>query len=211
MSESIIRLHQQFEMTHALNKFLLFFSTLLLTCCGNENIPSPYHAIDISWQHPNADFQLTDFNGKPSSLNTYKGKVVVLFFGYTHCPEVCPTTLADLAQTLRILGTDASRVQVVFATLDPERDTPDLLAKFAPAFDPSFIAVYGDTSTTSKAAASFGVKYEKQSDKSGSYTIDHSDGIYLIGTNGQPLLLAPYGQPANLLAEDIRLLLSIGR
>lgn len=184
---------------------------MLLIGCGNQDIPSPYHAIDISWQHPKADFQLTGQDGKLTSLDDFKGKVVVLFFGYTHCPEVCPTTLADLAQTMRTLGGDARRVQVVFVTLDPERDTPDMLSKFVPAFDPSFIALYGSPSSIAQAAKSFGVTYAKRPDLHGGYTLDHSDGIYLLGTKGKPLLLAPYNQSTQFLAEDIRLLLSIDR
>jgi protein SCO1 len=192
------------------NLFLILL-ILLLSACGEPEMPSPYHAIDVSWQHAQADFQLTDFNGKPRSLLDFRGKVVVLFFGYTHCPEVCPTTLADLAQVMRLLGKDADRVQVLFVTLDPERDSPELLAKFVPSFDPSFLGLYGDTQATAQAAKAFGVNYMKQYDKHGGYTLDHTDGIYLLGTRGKPLLLAPYGQRAEQLAQDIRLLLAIGR
>lgn len=189
-----------------------FFLSLvfLFSACGEPDLPSPYHAIDISWQHAHADFQLTDFNGKPRSLISFRGKVVVLFFGYTHCPEVCPTTLADLAQVVRLLGKDAGHVQVLFVTLDPERDSPELLAKFVPSFDPSFLGLYGDERSTALAAKSFGVNFVKRIDEHGSYTLDHSDGIYLIGTRGKPLLLSPYTQPVELLTQDIRLLLSVG-
>ena len=188
---------------------LLFL--MLLGACGKNELPSPYHAIDVTWQHTHADFSLYDFNGKPRSLLDFRGKVVVLFFGYTHCPDVCPTTLADLAQVMRMLGKDADRVQVVFITLDPERDKPALLAKFVTSFNPSFLGLYGDAASTEKAAKSFGVNYQKQYDKHGGYTLDHSDGIYLLGTRGKPLLLARYEQPAEQLAQDIRLLLSINQ
>ena len=174
-------------------------------------MPSPYHAQDVSWQHAQADFQLTDFNGKPRSLLDFRGKVVVLFFGYTHCPEVCPTALADLAQVMRLLGKDAGRVQVLFVTLDPERDSPKVLANFVPSFDPSFLGLYGDEQATKQAANAFGVNFVKQDDKHGGYTLDHTAGMYLLGTRGKPLLLAPYGQRAEQLAQDIRLLLAIGR
>jgi len=184
---------------------------LLLSACGEPEMPSPYHAIDVSWQHAQADFQLTDFNGKPRSLLDFRGKVVVLFFGYTHCPEVCPTTLADLAQVMRLLGKDADRVQVLFVTLDPERDSPELLAKFVPSFDPSFLGLYGDEQATRQSAKSFGVEYVKQDDRHGGYTLDHTTGMYLLGTRGKPLLLAPYAESAEQLAKDIRLLLAIGR
>jgi len=174
-------------------------------------MPSPYHAMDVSWQHAQADFQLSDFNGKPRRLSDFRGKVVMLFFGYTHCPKACPTTLADLAQVMRLLGKDANRVQVLFVTLDPERDSPEILAKFVPSFDPSFLGLYGDAQATARAAGAFGVSYTKQYDKHGGYTLDHTDGIYLLGITGKPLLLSPYGQPVDLLVQDIRLLLAIGR
>lgn len=194
-----------------MRKLFLFLSLMLLGACGESGLPSPYHAIEVSWQHPKADFQLVDFDGKPRRLSDFRGKVVVLFFGYTHCPEVCPTTLADLAQVMRQLGEDAARVQVVFVTLDPERDTPALLAKYVTSFDPSFLGLYGDAQATANAARSFGVNYEKQFDKQGSYTLDHTDGIYMLGVRGKPLLIAPYGQRSDLLVKDIRSLLSIGR
>jgi protein SCO1/2 len=194
-----------------MRNLLLIISFLILSACEKADIPSPYHAIDVSWQHTKADFQLADFSGKPHSLLDFRGKVVVLFFGYTHCPEVCPTTLADLAQVMRMLGKDADRVQVLFVTLDPERDSPELLAKFVPSFYPSFLGLYGDAQATSQAAKAFGVSYIKQYDKHGGYTLDHTDGIYLLGTRGKPLLLAPYSQRAELLVEDIRLLLALNQ
>ena len=193
------------------NFFLLILLILLLNACGEPKMPSPYHAIDVSWQHTQADFRLTDFNGKPRRLSDFSEKVAVLFFGYTHCPEVCPTTLADLAQVMRLLGKDASRVQVLFVTLDPERDSAELLAKFVPSFDPSFLGLYGDAQATAQAAKAFGVDYVKQYDKHGGYTLDHTDGIYLLGLRGKPLLLTSSVQPVEQLVEDIRLLLAIGR
>lgn len=194
-----------------MRKLFLLLSVLLLAACGEHTLPSPYHAIDVTWQLEQADFHLTDFNGKPRRLEDFKGKVVVLFFGYTHCPVVCPTTLADLAQVMRTLGKDADRVQVVFITVDPERDTPELMAKFVPYLHPSFLGLYGDAQATAKAAKSFGVSYEKQYYKDGSYAFLHSDGTFLIGTTGKPLLLARYGTQTELLAQDIRLLLAADR
>lgn len=190
---------------------LLIIMILLLSGCEEPELPSPYHAADVTWQHAQADFQLTDFTGKPRTLSDFRGKVVVMFFGYIHCPEVCPTTLADLAQVMRLLGSDAGQVQVLFVTLDPERDNPEVLAKFVPSFDPSFLGLYGDAQATAKAAKMFGISYMKQYDKHGGYSLDHTDGIYLLGTNGKPLLLSPHGQRAELLVQDIRLLLAVGR
>ena len=187
--------------------FLLLLIALLVSCSEPE-MPSPYHAVDITWQHGKADFQLTDFNGKSRDLKSFNEKVVILFFGYTHCPEVCPTTLADLAQVMRLLGKDAERVQVLFVTLDPERDNPKILAEYVPFFDHSFLGLYGDAQATAQAVKAFGVSYEKTFNKSGDYTLDHSDNTYLIGIKGQPLLLSPYGQRTELLVQDIKLLLA---
>lgn len=194
-----------------MRKLLVVSLLLLLAACGKQEFQSPYHAIDVSWQHPHRDFQLLDSSGQPRRLSDFRDKTVVLFFGYTHCPEVCPTTLADLAQVMRLLGKDAKRVQVIFVTLDPERDTPALLAKYVTSFNSSFIGLSGDARSTAEAAKSFGVNYQKQYDKHGGYTLDHTDGIFLLGTRGQPLLLSRYAEQADLLAQDIRLLLYIGR
>ncbi len=192
----------------ALYRLVLVFA-LMLTGCGEP--PSQYHAIDVYWQHTRADFALVDSDGKPRRLADFRGKVVVLFFGYTHCPEVCPTTMADLTQVMKQLGQDAERVQVLFVTLDPERDKPAMLARYVSSFNPSFLGLYGDAQATASAAKSFGVNFEKQADKQGGYTLDHSDGIYLLGPRGKPLLVAPYGQRTDLMVKDIRSLLVIGR
>ena len=195
-----------------MRKIFLWLLLLLIPLIGcNKSEPVlPTHAVDISWRYKQgeANFQLTDVILKPRSLSDFRGKVVVLFFGYTHCPEVCPTTLADLAQVMRLLGPDAEKVQVIFVTLDPERDTPEILGQYVPSFYPSFIGLYGDVQSTAQAAKVFGVSYEKHVDKSG-YTVDHSDGTYLIGKDGRTVLISPYGQHTELLAEDIRFLLGM--
>jgi protein SCO1/2 len=188
--------------------FLLLL--ILISGCSQSSPSLPSHAIDISWRYEQAaaDFRLTDATGKLRNLSDFRGKVVVLFFGYTHCPEVCPTTLADLAQVIRLLGTDAEKVQVLFVTLDPERDTPEILSKYVPSFNPSFLGLYGDAPATAQAAKVFAVNYEKHAEKGG-YTLDHSDGTYLIGKSGRTVLLSPYGQRTELLMEDIKLLLGM--
>lgn len=193
------------------HNFILLLLAASLAACSEPDMPSPFHAVDVTWQHANADFQLTDFNGKSRNLTDFSGEVVILFFGYTHCPEVCPTTLADLAQVVRLLGRDADRVQVLFVTLDPERDRPELLAKYVPSFNGTFLGLYGDVKATAQAAKAFGVNYEKHINNSGSYTLDHSDGTYLIGIKGHPLLLSPYGQQVELVVQDIRMLLATSR
>lgn len=193
-----------------LYKLFWLAAICLLAACSKPQ-PEPLHAIDVSWQHPQAGFHLTDASGKARSLEDFGDRVVVLFFGYTHCPEVCPTTLADLAQVRRQLGPDAARVQVLFVTLDPERDTPQVLGKFVPYFDPSFIGLYGDAQATADAARAFGVNYQKHPDKDGGYTLDHSDGTYLIGIGGKPVWMSRYGQRTDWLVEDIRRLLVAGQ
>jgi protein SCO1 len=187
--------------------FLLALS-LLLAACGEQKLPSPFKASDVSAKYAQADFKLNDAAGKPVTLADFRGKVVVLFFGYTHCPQICPTTLADLAQVMGMLGKDADRVQVLFVTLDPERDTRQLLAQYPPAFYPTFKGLSGDSMATAQAAQAFGVVYQKQPNKNGGYDLDHSAGTYLIAPGGRPVLLSPYGQRAELLVQDIRLLLA---
>ena len=179
----------------------------LLAGCEKPKLPSPFHASDISVMFTEADFHLTDHNGKPRSLADFRGKVVALFFGYTHCPDVCPTTLADLAQAMKLLGPDAGRVQVLFITIDPERDTPEMLAKYAPAFDPSFLGLSGDAQATAQAAKAFYVAYQKQSAESG-YNMDHTVGTFMVDPKGKVRLRAPHAQRAEWFADDIRLLLS---
>ncbi len=192
-----------------LTRLFLLLALALLAGCSKPEYSAPLHAIDVSWQHPHPDFHLMDATGKPRTLADYRGKVVVLFFGYTHCPEVCPTTLADLAQVMRLLGKDASSVQVLFVTLDPERDTPAVLSKFVPSFDPSFVGLYGNAEATAQAAKAFGVNYEKHADKHGGYTLDHTDSTYLIGPDGAPLWMSRYGEQAELVVKDINLLLAM--
>lgn len=185
---------------------ILALSLSLLAACGEPKLPSPFKASDVSAQYAQADFRLNDAAGRPVSLVDFRGKVVVLFFGYTHCPQVCPTTLADMAQVMRSLGDLADNVQVLFVTLDPERDTRELLAKYPPAFYPTFKGLSGDTMATAQAAQAFGVIYQKQPNKSGGYDLDHSAGTYLIAPGGKTVLLSPFAQRPELLAQDIRLL-----
>ncbi len=181
---------------------------MLLAGCSKPAPLLPAHAVDVSWRYEQAaaDFRLTDATGKTRNLADFRGKVAVLFFGYTHCPEVCPTTLADLAQVMRALGADAEKAQVLFVTLDPERDTPEVLAKYVPSFYPAFLGLYGDAQATAQAAKVFAVNFEKHAEKNG-YTLDHSDSTFLIGKNGKIVLMSPYGQRSELLVQDIKLLL----
>lgn len=190
-----------------LRKLALLSLFLLLAGC-EQKLPSPFKASDVSAKYAQADFHLFDATGKPVSLADFRGKVVALFFGYTHCPDVCPTTLADMARVMAMLGKDADKVQVLFVTLDPERDTREILAQYPPAFHPTFIGLSGDAQATNQAAQAFGIAYQKQASKSGGYTLDHSAGTFLIAPTGTPILISPFAQRPEALVQDIRLLLA---
>ena len=154
------------------------------------------------------DFALTDHNGKPRTLADFRGKVVLVFFGYTHCPDVCPTTMAEMAGVMKELGKDADRVQVLFVTLDPARDTPALLAKYVPAFDPRFLGLSGDQAATEKTAKEFKIFFQKVDGKTpDSYTIDHTAGSYVFDAKGRVRLFIRHGQGAAPIAHDLALLL----
>jgi len=153
------------------------------------------------------DFQLTDHHGKPRTLADFRGKVVVIFFGFTHCPDVCPTALGELASVAKELGKDAGKMQVLFITADPERDTPEVLSRYVPAFHPDFLGLYGDADATARTAKELKLFYQKQPLPGGGYSVDHSAGTYIYDTAGRLRLFAGYGQGAPKLLHDIRLLL----
>jgi len=154
-------------------------------------------------------FSLTDHTGKPRTLADYKGKVVIVFFGYTQCPDVCPTTMAEMAGVMQKLGPQADQVQVLFITLDPERDTQPLLASYVPAFDKRFAGLYGTLEQTAKTAKDFKVFYSKVPGKDpGSYTIDHMAGSYVFDRDGRLRLFIRHGVGADAIVHDVRQLLS---
>jgi protein SCO1 len=177
-----------------------------LAACGEQK--PQFKSTDITGAGFGTELRLTDHNGKPRSLADFNGKAVVLFFGYTHCPDVCPTTLADIAGALRMLGPDAAKVQVLFVTADPERDTPELLAKYLPSFDPSFLGLTGSPEEIAKAAKEFKVFYQKQPGKTPeTYTVDHSAGTFVFDPQGRLRLYVPYGKGADVFAHDLSILL----
>ncbi|MCS0582603.1 SCO family protein [Massilia pinisoli] len=154
-------------------------------------------------------FALTDHTGKPRTLADFKGKVVVVFFGYTQCPDVCPTTMAEMASVMQKLGPLADKVQVLFITLDPERDTQQLLAQYVPAFDKRFIGLRGTPEQTAKTAKDFKVFYSKvPGTEPGSYTIDHTAGSYVFDRDGRLRLFIRHGQGPDPIVHDLRQLLS---
>ena len=155
------------------------------------------------------DFALTDPAGQPRTLADYRGKAVVVFFGYTQCPDVCPTTLAALAEATRALGADADKVQVVFITVDPDRDTAALLAQYVPAFDRRFVGLRGDAAATERVAREFKVIYQKVPGATPDrYTMDHSAGIFLFDRAGRLRVYESSADPA-VLAHDLRTLLAV--
>jgi len=177
-------------------------SSLIAGCDAGERFKST----DITGAPYGKTLELTDHNGKPRRLEDWRGKVVVLFFGFTHCPDVCPTTLADIAAAVKSLGAEAEKVQVLMVSVDPERDTPDALGKYVPAFDPGFLGLRGDLDATKKVAAEFKIYFEKA--KTGaSYTVNHSTQSYVIDPQGRLRLLVRHDRIAQDLAPDLRTIL----
>jgi protein SCO1/2 len=146
--------------------------------------------------------------GKPTSLEDFRGKLVLVFFGFTHCPDVCPTTLLKAAEVRKQLGSDGSKLQVLFVTVDPERDTPEVLAKYVPAFDPSFIGLHGDATATSQAAREFKVFFQKVPNRDGAgYNVDHTAASYILDTEGRVRLFVRHTQPVEEIVADLQQLL----
>jgi protein SCO1/2 len=142
-------------------------------------------------------------------LGDFRGKVLVVFFGFTQCPDVCPTTLAELAQVKKALGPDGERVQGIFISVDPERDTPDLLKAYLASFDPSFVALRGSADQTQAVAKEFKVYYAKVPGKTeGSYSIDHTAASYLFDSQGRVRVFSRYGSGAQALTDDLKVLLA---
>lgn len=177
---------------------------LLAACDGGA---PKFKNIDITGAEYAKGFALADHTGKARTLEDFRGKVVVVFFGYTRCPDVCPTTLVELKQVMQALGPDSDKVQVVFITLDPERDTREVLAQYVPAFDARFLGMYGDAANTLKTAKDFKVFFEKRAGTTpGSYTIDHTAASYAFDKGGRLRLFVKHDQ-VGTLADDIRTLL----
>jgi protein SCO1/2 len=170
---------------------------------------TPFNGVDITGSDLGPDFRLTDHNGKERTLADFRGKAVALFFGYTHCPDVCPTTLSEMANALRALGPDGQRVQVLFVTVDPKRDTPELLRNYVPAFNPAFLGLYGDVAATAKVTRDFKIyAAERPGRTPESYTVDHSAQTLVFDPQGRLRLMLPYGLPGDKIAADLRILLN---
>jgi protein SCO1/2 len=187
-------------------RFLILAAAALLTGC--QATQSGFESTDITGADFGKAFALVDHNGTPRSLEDFRGRVVVMFFGFTHCPDVCPTTLAELAAALRKLGPAANEVQVLLVTVDPDRDTPELLAKYVTAFNPGFLALRGNAVETARVAKEFKVIYQKVSgQRPENYSMDHSAGSYIFDRQGRLRLYVGYGRGADVFAHDIGILL----
>ena len=181
---------------------------LLMAGCEQPAPPPSFTSTDITGAPYARDFTLVDHNGKPRSLADFRGKVVVLFFGFTQCPDVCPTTLAEMAAVMQELGERAKEVQVLLVTLDPERDSQALLAEYVPAFHPSFLGLRGDSEATAAVAKEFKVFFAKAPGKdAGSYSIDHTAASFVFDKDGKVRLYVRPGQGPKAIAADIRQLL----
>jgi protein SCO1/2 len=176
----------------------------LLAACN-----SSFNSVDVTGAGFGRELALTDHTGKPRALADFNGKVVAVFFGFTRCPDVCPTTLAEMKQVKTLLGADGARLQVLFVTLDPERDTRELLANYVTAFDPAFLGLRGDAEATAKVAQEFKVFYQKvPGSKPDNYSIDHTAATYLFDPAGRLRLFVKRNQKPDAVAHDIRLLLA---
>lgn len=186
-------------------------AALALTLASCTPQGAKFQASDITGSAFGRDFALTDYTGKERTLADFRGKAVVVFFGYTQCPDVCPTTLAALAEAMKRLGPDADRVQVIFITVDPERDTRDLLSKYVPAFDRRFLGLRGDAEQTARTAKEFKILYEKHPGSApGSYTMDHSAGTFIFDPQGRLRLYVGLAQGPDVFAHDLHELLKAG-
>ncbi len=190
-----------------LQSFILsIFLVGLLAGCQQPS--AEFVAQDITGADFKQSMQLTDHNGQQRTLADFKGKVVAMFFGYTHCPDVCPTTMLDLKQAMKLLGDKSDGVQVLFVTLDPERDTKEVLAQFVPTFDARFLGLTGSINEIEATKTMFKIFASKvQNDGHSGYTIDHSAGMYIYDKDNKIRLYVPYGQTPADIASDIELLL----
>ena len=170
---------------------------------------TPFNGVDVTGSDLGPDFRLTDHNGRERTLADFRGKAVAMFFGYTHCPDVCPTTLSDFANALKALGAEGQRVQVLFVTVDPKRDTPELLKAYVPAFNPTFLGLHGDAAATAKVTRDFKIYAAERPGKTPeSYTVDHSAQTLVFDTTGRLRLMLAYGTPGDKIAADLKILLN---
>lgn len=192
----------------------LALCTALLAACSDKPADATatgFSGIDITGADYATGFSLTDHNGQARTLADFKGKVVVIFFGYTQCPDVCPTSMTEMAQAKQLLGADGDKLQGLFVSVDPERDTQAIMKEYMASFDPSFLALYAAPNQLPEVAKSFRIYYKKVDGKTPtSYTMDHSAGSYVYDTQGRLRLYHRYGSGAPALAGDLKKLLAEG-
>jgi protein SCO1 len=189
-----------------LARLLLALLIAVLAACQAD--APRFNNVDITGANYARDFRLADFNGKMRSLSDFRGKLVVVFFGYTQCPDVCPTTLTDMAEVKKRLGPDGDKLQVIFITLDPDRDTDQVLAQYVPGFDPSFLALRGSREETAAIAKDFKVFYQKVPGKTEtSYTLDHTAGSYVFDREGRVRLFLRHAGGVEPIVADLQKLL----
>lgn len=183
-------------------------AAITLISVSKPPTPTPFKSIDITGADYARDFMLPDHNGRLRSIKDFAGKVVVVFFGFTQCPDVCPTTMAEVAQAKALLGSESDKLQAIFVTVDPQRDTPEVLKPYMAHFDPSFVALRPNADQLAAVARDFKIYFKKVEGKSPtSYTMDHSAASYVYDPRGTLRLYLPYGGGAQALASDARLLI----
>lgn len=185
---------------------LALCSLISLAAC--EQKPDEFQSTDVTGAEFGREFELVDHHAQLRHLEDFRGKVTLIFFGFTHCPDVCPTTLAELAGVMTELGAAAEQVQVLFVTVDPERDTPEVLAGYVTAFNPTFVGLTGNPSQIEAVAREFRVVYQKaEGSKPDNYSVDHSTGTYIFDPQGRVRLYVRYGQDRKSIVSDITRLL----
>ncbi|MBR7782134.1 SCO family protein [Undibacterium sp. LFS511W] len=190
-----------------LRKICCWLAILLLAACTPPAVK--FNNTDLTGLDYAADFQLKDHTGKDRTLADFRGKLVVMFFGYTQCPDVCPTTMAEMSAVMQKLGTQSDQVQVLFVTLDPARDTQALLSSYVPAFDTRFLGLYGDAAAIDKLAKGLKVFYQKVPGKTAdSYTLDHTAGSYVFDKQGRIRLFLRHAQGPEPIVQDLQKLLN---
>jgi protein SCO1 len=190
-------------------RYFSFVFAVALPLCGCGEPAPKFNATDITGAAFAKSFALTDHNGKARTLDDFKGKVVLISFGFTHCPDVCPATLANWMAVMQQLGDTAKDVQALFVTVDPERDTEALLKLYVPSFNPSFLGLRGTAEQTKAVAAEYKVVYQKVAGASPTtYTVDHSASSYVHDRDGRVRLLVSHGTESTKLAADIKILLA---
>ena len=199
-----------------IRRSVLFAAALCVALAGCDKLgvtatkpAASFRGADITGADYAKTLSMPDVNGQPRTLGDFKGKVTVVFFGYTQCPDVCPTTMAELAQVKKALGADGDKLQAVFVSIDPERDTPEILKSYMASFDPNFVALRGTLAQTQATAKEFKVYFAKVPGKAeGSYTMDHSAGAFVFDAKGNVRLFERYGAGAEALTADVKALIA---